>query len=295
MNHKITRLIFLSSVILFVSSTTYAQYARENPAWNQPVKPFKIIANIYYVGASDVTSFLITTPAGHILLDGGFDETVPQIQANVKKLGFDLKDVKILLNSHAHFDHAGGLATLKSITGAKLYASRADAVLIESGGRGDYLFGDRFLFKPVEVDVQFDDGYKVELGGTVVTAHLTPGHTKGDTTWTMAVTEGGKQYDVVFVGSTTINPGTKLVGNSNYPSIAEDYARSFRVLKSLHCDVFLAPHGNFFSLTDKMKKLATGSSPNPFIDPDGYGAFIARTEKVYLDQLKREQATPQGH
>ena len=295
MNRTLLGLILVFVFAFLTVSSTYAQYAKEMPALNAPVQPFKIIGNIYYVGASDVTSFLITTPAGDILLDGGFDETVPQIRDNVKRLGFDLREVKILLNSHAHFDHAGGLATLKSLTGAKLCVSRADAVLIENGGHRDYLFGDRRLFKPAKVDRLLDDGDTVELGGTVLTAHLTPGHTRGDTTWTMTVVDAGKKYDVVFVGSTTINPGTKLVGNAAYPNIAADYAKAFRVLKSLHCDVFLAAHGSFFSLTDKMKKIANGSTPNPFIDRDGYAAFISRTEKLFLDQLKQEQGSSQGH
>ncbi|HYL98664.1 MAG TPA: subclass B3 metallo-beta-lactamase [Blastocatellia bacterium] len=294
MKYRAIGLAFLSFAVLPVL-TADGQYAKETQEWNRPVEPFRIIGNIYYVGASDITSYLIATPAGFIIIDGGFNETVPQIQKNIKKLGFDLKDVKILLNSHAHYDHAGGLATLKFLTGAKMCATRADAVLLEAGGKGDYLFGDRLLFRPVKVDRLLDDGDKVELGGTVLTAHLTPGHTRGNTTWTMTVMENGKRYDVVFAGSTTINPGTKLVGNDKYSTIAEDYAKSFRVLKSLHCDVFLGPHASFYSLEEKRKKLAGGSEPNPFVDPDGYAAFIARTEKVYLDQLTREQQAAQGH
>lgn len=293
-NPNITKRLVRSGLLLCLMSifawSGNAQYAKEVPEWNRPVEPFRIIGNIYYVGANDLTSYLIKTPAGSILLDSGFAETVPQIESNIKKLGFDLRDVKILLNSHAHYDHCGGLAALKQATGAKLFVSRADAVLIENGGKGDYLFGDRLQFKPAKVDRLLDDGDKVELGGTVLTAHLTPGHTKGNTTWTMTVTENGKRYDVVFVGSTTINPGTKLVGNEKYPGIAEDYAKSFRVLKSLHCDVFLGPHGRFFSLTEKAQKIREQSSPNPFIDPDSYANFIEDTEKEYLDQLKKEQS-----
>jgi len=206
-------------------------------SWNQPVTPYRIIGNVYYVGASEVTSFLIVTPKGHILLDSGFSETVAQIKQNVAALGFRLEDVKILINSHAHYDHAGGLAQLKELTGAKLMASEADAALLANGGNRDFHFGDRFSYAPVKADRILRDGDTIELGGVKMTAHLTPGHTKGCTTWTMRVTEGLKLYDIVFVGSTSV-PGYKLVDNPTYPAIAADYARTFRILKQLPCDVF---------------------------------------------------------
>ncbi len=191
-------------------------------SWNQPVKPFRIIGNIYYVGASDITSFLITTPEGHILLDSGFAETVPQIKQNIAALGFRLEDVKILINSHAHYDHAGGLAELKELTKAKLLASEADAALLADGGKGDPNFGDRFFYAPVKADRILRDGEQVKLGGAILTTYLTPGHTKGCTTWTMKVSDNGKNYNVVFVGSISA-PGYKLIDN------ASDVARSCRV------------------------------------------------------------------
>ncbi|HKY03739.1 MAG TPA: subclass B3 metallo-beta-lactamase, partial [Blastocatellia bacterium] len=227
--------------------------AQDNPAWrewNQPVNPFRVIGNIYYVGASDVTSFLITTPEGHILLDSGFTETVPIIEENVKRLGFKLEDVKILINSHAHSDHAGGLARLKELTGASLVISEGDAELISSGGKGDFTWGDSLAYRPARPDRLIRDKDAVHLGGVTMIARLTPGHTKGCTTWTMKVEDGGKQLDVVFIGSTTA-PGYKLVNNPKYPSISADYERTFELLKSLKCDVFLAPHGSFFALKEK--------------------------------------------
>lgn len=285
----------LIAIILLCTVAVFSQRDdAERRAWNQPVKPFRIVGNIYYVGVTGVTSFLITTPKGHILLDSGFVETVPIIQENVKQLGFKFEDVKVLINSHAHIDHAGGLAQLKKLTGAKLMISKADAELISKGGLGDFQHGDRLSFEPAEVDRILNDKDKVELGGVTMIARITPGHTKGCTTWTMKVREGGKELDVVFVGSTTA-PGYKLVNNSLYPNIANDYTHTFELLKSLKCDVFLSSHGWFFSLTEKMQRMEKNKKVNPFIDPQGYKAFIERTEKDFLQQVKKETEAQKGN
>lgn len=186
---------------------TYAQAQindEESRKWNEPVKPFKIIGNVYYVGAAEVSSYLITTSDGHILLDSGFAETVPQIKQNVEQLGFRFEDVKILITSHSHADHVGGVAMLKQMTGAQLAVSIADADMLARGGKNDPNFGDRFLFQAVIADRKLRDGDTVKLGDVTMTARLTPGHTKGCTTWTMKVSEGGKQYSVVIIGSTTV-------------------------------------------------------------------------------------------
>jgi metallo-beta-lactamase class B len=271
----------------FYPARVRAQADETSRSWNQPVKPYRVIGNIYYVGASEVTSFLIVTPKGHILLDSGFFETVPQIRHNVTELGFRLADIKIILNSHAHYDHAGGLALLKELTGAKLMVSEADTELLARGGKGDFHFGDRLSYSPVTTDRILRDGDKVELGGITMIAHLTPGHTKGCTTWTMTVNEGRKPYDVVFVGSSTV-PGYRLVDNQEYPTIAADYERSFSVLKELPCDVFLASHGSFYSMLEKARLLAQGAKRNPFIDPRGYRTFVAKSEKAFRDELRRQ-------
>lgn len=284
---KSYRHVVIICFCLLFCGTTFGQVDEESRSWNQPVKPYRVIGNVYYVGASEVSSFLIVTPKGHILLDSGFNETVPQIQKNVAELGFRFADIKILINSHAHYDHAGGLALLKQLTGATLIATRADAELMARGGQGDPNFGDRFKYQPVTVDKFLEDGGKVELGGIALTAHLTPGHTKGCTTWTMKVKEGTKRYDVVIVGSASA-PGYKLVDNQQYPTIVEDYERTFRVLKSLQCDVFLAPHGSFYSMLQKQKLLEEGAKQNPFIDPSGYRSYVERTEKAFREQLKRQ-------
>jgi metallo-beta-lactamase class B len=292
MNHYTLRtllfgLIVASASLLF-PACGHGQSDPESRAWNQPVKPFRIIGNIYYVGAAEVSSFLITTPQGHILLDSGLAETVPQIQQNVAKLGFRMSDIKILINSHAHYDHAGGLAALKKLTGAKLMTTQPESELLARGGKEDPQFGDRFAFVPAITDRMLNDGDEVELGGTTMTAHLTPGHTKGCTTWTMKAEEGGKQYNVVFAGSASA-PGYKLVDNPKYPKIVEDYERTFRVLKNLECDVFLGAHGSFFSLLEKAILLVQGKQPNPFIDPAGYRTYVDDTEKAFREKLKAQQ------
>ncbi|HSU84734.1 MAG TPA: subclass B3 metallo-beta-lactamase, partial [Thermoanaerobaculia bacterium] len=238
-------------------------------SWNRPVEPYRIAGNIYYVGASDITSYLIATPEGHILLDGGFVETAPIIEANIRKLGFKLEDVKILLSSHAHFDHAGGLAELKARTGAKFAAIDKEAPLLARGGKGDFYFGDKGPFPPIQADRILHDGDTVTLGGTTLTAHLTPGHTMGNTTWTTKAREGDRTYDVVFAASTSILPRVSLTNNPKYPEIAEDYAKAFRILKSLPCDVFLSSHASFYDGLAKADRLRKGAKENPFVDPRG--------------------------
>jgi metallo-beta-lactamase class B len=278
------------ALLTLVPTLARAQADPASRAMNQPVEPYRIAGNLYYVGASDVASYLIATPAGLILLDGGFVETVPLIEANVTKLGFKLADVKILLASHAHYDHVGGLAALKKKTGAALYAGAADADLLARGGHGDFAFGDRFLFPPVTVDHPVRDGETVSLGGTTVTAHATPGHTRGCTTWSLPVQEGGKRLDAVIVGSTSINPGVHLAGKPSSPEIADDYARSFATLKALPCDIFLGVHAQFFDGLKKAEALRKGAATNPFVDPQGYRDYLAGSEKSYREQLAREQA-----
>ena len=289
--------LFASVLTLLVTSlpasslsglTRQAQYTKATPEWNQPVKPFRIIGNIYYVGASEVSSFLITTPNGHILLDSGFAETVPLIAAGIKQLGFKIEDVKVLINSHAHYDHAAGLAQLKRLTGAQLMLSEPEAALVANGGKGDFQWGDKFTYEPAMADRLLKDKDQVDLGGVTMIARLTPGHTRGCTTWLMKVTEGSKSYDVVFIGSTTA-PEYVLVNNSKYPNIVSDYEYTFRLLRSLHCDVFLGPHGSFFHLKEKSGRLARGVSPNPFIEGKSYQEFLNRTEKDFLELLSKQK------
>jgi len=266
-------------------------------AEKQPVAPFKIIGNIYYVGASDLTSktsdvtpYLIATSQGLILLDSGLTEDVPTLAANIAALGFKPGDIKVLLNSHAHFDHAGGLAALKRMTHASLAASAADAALMADGGKGDFFFGDSLAYEPVRADRILKDGDQVRLGGTVMTAHLTPGHTRGCTTWSMQVMEDGKPHDVVFLCSVSVPAGYRLVDNAQYPGIASDYARSFVLLRSLPCDVFLGAHGSYYGLADKLARMRRHEPGNPFIDPQGYRDFLAGSEQAFERELAEQQS-----
>ncbi len=271
--------------LFFVPVLAAGQADPTSRSWNQPVEPFRIAGNLYYVGASDIASYLVATPEGHILLDGGFVETVPLIRESVKKLGFRIEDVKILLNTHAHYDHAAGLAELKKLTGAKLHASEADAPALARGGKDDPLFDDQYPFPPVQADRLLKDGDTVTLGGSTLTARLTPGHTAGCTTWTMKV-DG---LNAVIVCSTSVLPMTKLGAEPSYPGIAEDYARTFRTLRALPCDLFLAAHGSFYNLKDKAERLKKSEDANPFIDPEGYRSYLDRNEKVFRERLESDR------
>jgi metallo-beta-lactamase class B len=281
-------------LFLLAAIAAPAQTAEQLHEMNQPFAPFHIIGNIYYVGASDVTSYLIRTPDGDILLDGGFAQTAPQIEANVKTLGFKLSNVRVLLNSHAHSDHAGGLAELKKRSGAKLVAMDGDAQELENGGRGDFFFGDGFLFPAVTPDRVIHDGDTVSLGGTTLTAHLTPGHTRGCTTWTMTASEAGRDCHVVFVCSASVLDGYRLIDlpgkPASYLGIAKDYERAFQVWKALPCEVFLGAHGQFFKLSEKRAAMKKGAAVNPFIDPPGYQEYVLRKEVDFETELKKQQA-----
>ena len=255
-------------------------------AWNRPVEPFRVVGNVYYVGVANVTSILIATPQGHILLDGGFPESAAPIAAAIAKLGFRIEDVKVLLSSHAHADHAGGLAELKRLSGARLYAGAADVPSLAAGGKGDFRWGDSLPFPPVVADVAVEDGATVELGGVTLVAHHTPGHTRGNLTWTLRVQDGGRTLDVVIAGSMSA-PGYTLSGpGQSYPGIDADYAKSLALLRTLPCDVFLALHGHEFALNAKRERLAAGATENPFVDPSGYREWLNRSEAALAAQMK---------
>lgn len=260
-------------------------------AWNNPFKPFRIIGNVYYVGAAGVSSFLITTPEGHILIDTGFESTVPRIKESVTKLGFRLEDIKVLLSSHAHVDHVGGHAMMKRLTGARIMMSEADAALLENGGTTDFTpYSTNVIgYAPARADKLLHDGDQVSLSGSQLVCHLTPGHTKGCTTWTMDVKEADKVYHVLFFGSTSVLDGVPLVNNRDYPKIAEDYLQTYEKLKTLPCDVFLAPHAGFFELAEKAERLERGEKANPFVDPSEFRKFIGHAEIDFREKFQRER------
>jgi metallo-beta-lactamase class B len=276
-------------VVLFCFAS--ASFALSEPEWTQPFPPHKIIANIYYVGSKDLAAYLITTPEGHILINSNLESSVPQIRESVEKLGFRFQDIKILLISHAHFDHCAGSALIKQLTGAKYMVMDADVPEVEDGGRSDFQYSNspEMFFKSTKVDRVLHDGDEVRLGDIVLTAHLTPGHTKGCTTWTLKVTDQGKTYNVVIVGSPNVNPGYKLVNNPQYPQIAHDYERTFQTLKSLPCDIFLGAHGSYYGMTEKFARIGK-ESVNPFVDSEGYKAYIGEREQAFRAELKQQRS-----
>ncbi len=266
--------------------------AQDRSDWTRPFPPFKLIGNVYWVGTYDLSTYLITTDAGHILINTGFPETVPLIQQGVEQLGFDFDEVEILTATHAHGDHVAGLAELKRLTGAQMMMSEADAALLEDGGVSDFRFGDERnpSFEAVKVDRRLKDRDTIELGAVTLTAHHHPGHTKGATSFTLMVREGGRGYRVVIANLGSINPGVTVSGMPKYPTIGDDYARTFAAQKALPIDVFLASHASQFGMHQKYKP-GDAYDPNRFVDPVGYLAAVERLEKIYLEQLARERAT----
>ena len=237
--------------------------------------------------------FLVTTPAGHVLIDGGAPESTPLIESSIRALGFDPREIRVLLTTQAHYDHVGSLAHFKRLSGGRVEVMDGDVALVETGGQADYLFGaagPRFRFDRVKVDRTLHDGDTVALGGVTLTARRTPGHTPGSTTWLTTVKDGARSYRVVFAGSTSINPGTRLVGTPSYPGIAEDFARAFEVLESLKPDVFLAAHTGFFAMEEKRARLGRPGSENPFVDPEGYRAHVAEKKRAFDETLARQRA-----
>jgi metallo-beta-lactamase class B len=286
---RITKVLLgtLLAVIAFAGGVA----AQNDPSWTEPFPPFRIAGNLYYVGSKGLANYLITTPQGHILINSDLEANVPLIRASVEKLGFRFTDIKILLISHAHWDHDAGSAMIKQITGARYMVMDADVPVVESGGKSDFQYGNTpaNLYQPTKVDRVLHDDDEVGLGDAVLVAHLTPGHTKGCTTWTMKVKEGGQTRYVVIVGSPNVNPGYKLVGNTLYPRIAEDYERGFRVLNSLPCDYFLGAHGNYFDMETKYARFKAGVA-TAFIDTAGYKKYVAEREQAFRTELARQRA-----
>jgi metallo-beta-lactamase class B len=254
-----------------------------------PFAPFKIGEGLYYVGASDYASYLIVTKAGLIVIDGGDAPTGHQVVGNIRTLGFDPANIKILLNTHEHFDHAAGLAEIKrAAPGAKFYASAADGAIIAAGGRGDpFLKGQRFEYEPVKPDEFMKDGQQVSLGGWTLTAHITPGHTPGCTTWTFPVTVAGKVRQALDHCSSSVLPGYKLGKTETYPGQTADYEKSFATWKRLPCEVFIASHGQFFKMKEKKAELDAGKA-DAFVDPQGCKKFFIGAEAAFRAELKKQ-------
>ena len=273
--------------------------AANPPEWTTPIAPFRIADNLYYVGSKDLASYLVVTEKGDILINSSLEASVPLIEKSVEQLGFRMTDIKILLISHAHSDHDAGSAAILKMTGAKYMVMDGDVAVVESGGAKDFAYpNDRY--PAAKVDRVLHDGDEVRLGGAVLVAHKTAGHTRGCTTWTMRVTQSGKPLDVVIVGSWNVNPGFRLVDQpgkdgkpgqlASYPGIAADYQKTFVTLKSLPCDIFLGAHGQYFDMLAKLARAKAGAGESVWIDPDGYKAAVAEREAAFEAELKRQES-----
>jgi len=281
----------IALVICFCVAVVSSSPAQDDPDWTRSFPAFRIIGNIYWVGSYDLSSYLLTTPQGHILINTGVGDTARRIKASVEQLGFKLADTRILTTTQGHYDHVAGLAELKRMTGARVVVSMPEKELLESGGKLDFRFGDTpgAQFEPVKVDGTFKDNDTISLGGTVLTAHHHPGHTKGSTSFTLNVQESGKTYRVVIANMASINPGVTVSGMPAYLGIADDYARTFKAQKDMQIDVFLASHASQFKLHEKYKP-GDAFNPDRFVDPQGFKAAVEELEKTYRDQLARERA-----
>lgn len=282
----------LGAAVLGAAAFSWPAAGQEADARAKPIAPFRIADDLYYVGAADYASYLIVTTAGLILIDGGVESMAPHILANVRALGHEPSDVKVLLNSHAHVDHAGGLAALKRASGAALYAMPHDAELMARGGKGDFGLGDRMPYPAVTPDHILKDGQKVRLGDKTLTANLTPGHTRGCTTWTFPITDtvGAKRStrQVLIHCSSTVLPGYRLVGNESYPGIRADFEKSYRFWRTAPCEIFLGSHGQFFRMNEKLQ--ADRGETNPFYDPQGCRNFYAKAEAAFRAELAKQEA-----
>ncbi|HEY7977491.1 MAG TPA: subclass B3 metallo-beta-lactamase [Rhizomicrobium sp.] len=272
------------AALAFASAASAESWPAE---WSAPQAPFHIAGNTYYVGTRDLAVYLITSPKGDVLIDGALADTVPQIEKNIAALGFKLSNIKLIVNTHAHFDHAAGIARLKKDSGAKFDASAADRPILETG---TISFGPTASthYPPVKVDHVVRDGETVGVGDIKLTAHLTPGHTPGCTSWTWNETENGKTYRVIDICSVSV-AGNPLVNNTAYPQIVDDYRASIAKLKAMHADVFLAPHAGFYDPQGKLAARKTGG-PNPFVDPSTLQNFMAKAEAAFDTELARQQA-----
>ena len=261
--------------------------------WEQPTTPMKVVGPIYFVGTEGLSVWLITTPQGHILMNTGLASSGPMIADSIRQLGFRPEDIKFIVFCHAHSDHVGALAQLKKLSRARVVAMRQEVELLQSGGTADFLFGKdpEFRFEPVKVDVIARDGDRLPLGDVVLTARLTAGHTRGTTTWTTRVMDGGKSYTVVFADGTGVNSEARLAGKPSYPDIQGDYERTFDVLESLKPDIWFSPHTQNFDFQAKRAR-APQEGPAAWVDPEGYKRFVAEQKQEFERKLKADRAIP---
>jgi metallo-beta-lactamase class B len=259
-------MLFIASTFVLSAQTsplTAEQRAQFHGPYSRPEEPFRLIGNIYYVGAKNIASYLVVTPQGSILIDTGTTEMTPVITSNVEKLGFKVRDIKIMLSSHAHFDHIGGHAAMKKLTGARIMAIKQDADALEAGKDLSPLGDEGWM--PVKVDRVLKDGDTVALGGTTLRAVWAPGHTPGCTVWTTTVADAGKTYSVAIFGCGGPNGGVKLVGNPRFPTLVDDTLATFRKLKSLKPDIYVTGHPQMI-FAGKIERMKANERPHPLLD-----------------------------
>ncbi|MCI5045141.1 MAG: subclass B3 metallo-beta-lactamase [Aquisalinus sp.] len=261
------------------------------PTWFQAKEPFRVIGDIHFVGVQGLAIYFIPTPDGHILIDGGMPQNAPLIVQSIRELGYDPADIKILLNTHAHFDHSGGLAALKEMSGAELVASEGDRSALENGFYLGYEDVPWLNAPPVIVDKIIADDGDVTLGNITLTAHLTPGHTRGCTSWSLTVEEAGKPYEVLIFCSATVALN-RLVGPPQYDRIVEDYRYTFQKAANWAPDVFLANHPGFFRMDEKRARQIDGDVL-AFVDNTEFPMFISRMEE-WFDAALAQQTSEHG-
>jgi metallo-beta-lactamase class B len=269
------------------NNALFLALARKALKWEEPADPMRIGGPIYFVGTKGLGVFLFTTTEGHILMNTGMPSSGPMIVQSIRKLGFKPEDIKMMINGHAHIDHAGAFAYFQEKFGAKLAVMKDDVPAMESGDKGDFKYGDDFVYPPAKVDRVLRDGDTIRIGDVLLTAYHTPGHTRGATTWVANVVVEGKALVVVFPDGSGFNPGYRLVKNPSYPGIADDYRRTHHFLEMLKPDIWLAQHNEYYDLEGKAKRALT-EGVSAWIDPEGYRRFIAKKKAEFEDEVDEE-------
>jgi metallo-beta-lactamase class B len=312
MAHATPAVSWLAAALLFVATPAGAQSPQPSPPtkedlakdnnlfltvarkalhWEEPTEPGHIVGPIYFVGTKGLGVFLFTTSEGNILMNTGMPSSGPMIVDSIRKLGFKPEDIKIMINGHAHIDHAGAFAYLKQQFGAQLAVMREDVPAMESGDKNDFKYGDDFVYPPVKVDRMLRDGDTIKMGDLLLTAYLTPGHTRGATTWAANIVDGGKTYVVAFPDGAGFNPGYRLVKDPSYPGIADDYRNTHHKLEMLKPDIWLAQHNEYYDLEGKRQRAET-EGVNAWVDPEGYRRFLAGKKREFEEEIDLERGVP---
>ncbi|MFO1111346.1 MAG: subclass B3 metallo-beta-lactamase [Bradyrhizobium sp.] len=271
----------------------FISLAKKALKWEEPAEPVRIVGPIYFVGTKGLGAFLFTTSEGHILMNTGMPSSGPMIVESIRKLGFKPEDIKLMINGHAHIDHAGAFAYLKQQFGAQLAVMKDDVAAMESGDANDFKYANDFVYPAVKVDRVLRDGDTIKMGDVLLTAYHTPGHTRGATTWIANLVVDGRAYVVAFPDGSGFNPGYRLVKNPSYPGIADDYRRTLHALEMIRPDIWLAQHNEYYDLEGKRERART-EGVNAWIDPDGYRRFIVGKKRAFEDEVDEELGTAKG-